>query len=90
MRTLPQSLRDSSLSEGAFDWCMFFSVPQRKQEQKLKLQSRKFAHFPSAAAQCAVMRLSGRKAARASVTEGARGTERQQKAAVLPFCGFRI
>ena len=43
-----------------------------------------------AAAQFVNRCLPGRKVSRASVTEGARGTERRQKAAVLPAGGFQI
>ncbi len=40
-RTLLQSLRDSSLSEGAYDCACLFFVPQRKQGQKSGLQNQK-------------------------------------------------
>ena len=83
-RTLLQSLRDSSLSEGAFVCAIFRLCAAKKTRIKFKVQNRKSAHFPSVAKQPRCHEpSSGRKVARESVTEGARGTEIQQKSEVF-------
>ena len=79
-RTLPQSLRDSSLSEGAFVCACFFLCATEKIRRKFKALEPKvctFAFCGSAVGH--YVPSSGRKVSRGSVTEGACGTEGGRK-----------
>ena len=88
-RTLPQSPRDSSLSEGAFVCAYFFLCDTKKANAEFKFSKLKVFTFVFCGTAARKHKpSSGRKVSRGSVTEGARETERQQKAAV--FRGFSV
>ena len=84
LRILLQSLRDSSLSEGAFDLCVFSLCAAEKTGRKFKALEPKICTFSfCGSAARHYMPSSGRKVSRVSVTKGAGGTERRQKAVVF-------
>ena len=78
-RTLLQSLRDSSLSEGAFVCACFFLCATEKTRRNFKASEPKVCTFVfCGSAVRHYMPSSGRKVSRVSVTEGARETEKRQ------------